>query len=132
MNESTLNWFVFRILIGRSRDWDIEAYDRLCHKQDRAYTVPGLTSMLYLSYGIEHILELFEFIEKAGLEFVALTSPEAISVLTIDDPVNFGTLDEELKSLLKMLSPEDQMTVADIVDGTVPIHEFYARKQIKT
>ena len=31
----------FRVQSGRVRDWDIEAYDRLCHKQDRAYTVPG-------------------------------------------------------------------------------------------
>ena len=26
---------------GRYDDWDVEAYDRLCHKQDRAYTALG-------------------------------------------------------------------------------------------
>ena len=87
--------------------------------------------MWLFHYGNAHISELFNFIEKAGLEFVALTAPKAISILTIDDPVNFGTLDEELKNTLKMLSQEEQMTVADIVDGTVHMHEFYARKKIK-
>ena len=75
------------------------------------------------------ISELFDFIESAGLEFVALTAPKMISILTIDDPVNFGLLDESLKNSLKMLSQQEQMTVADLVDGTVPIHEFYAKKK---
>ena len=79
----------------------------------------------------QHLLELFDFIETAGLEFVALTAPKSISILTIDDPVNFGMLDVELKNTLKKLTPMEQMTVADIVDGTVPIHEFYAKKTIK-
>ena len=76
------------------------------------------------------ISELFEFLDGAGLEFVALTAPKIISILTIDDPVNFGHLDESLKNSLKMLSQQEQMTVADLVDGTVHIHEFYARKKI--
>ena len=76
------------------------------------------------------ISELFDFIESAGLEFVALTAPKMISILTIDDPVNFGQLDESLKNSLRMMSQQEQMTVADLVDGTVNGHEFYARKKI--
>ena len=53
-----------------------------------------------------------------------------ISILTIDDPVNFGQLDESLKNSLRMMSQQEQMTVADLVDGTVNRHEFYARKKI--
>jgi len=101
---------------GRVSDWDIEAYDRLCHKQDRAFSVP----------------ELFDFLEKAGLQFVSLNAPRHISVLTIDDPVNFGNLDLNLRNDLKKLSIQDQMTVADLVDGTVGTHEFYAKKIQKT
>ena len=73
---------------------------------------------------------MFDFIESSGLEFVALTAPKMISILTIDDPVNFGQLDESLKNSLRMLSQQEQMTVADLVDGTVNRHEFYARKKI--
>ena len=72
---------------------------------------------------------MFNFLETAGLEFVALTAPKLISILTVDDPVNFGKLDEELRHSLRLLSQEEQMTVADLVDGSVHIHEFYARKK---
>jgi len=111
--KNTRSYFFRAVQYGRAKDWDIEAYDRLCHKQDRAYTVP----------------ELFDFIEGAGLEFVALTAPKTISILTIDDPINFGRLDESLKNSLRNLSKQEQMTVADLVDGTVHKHEFYARKK---
>jgi len=111
--EKQRSYFFRVVQMGRVRDWDVEAYDRLCHKQDRAYTVP----------------ELFNFLETAGLEFVALTAPNLISILTVEDPVNFGKLDEELRQSLRLLSQEEQMTVADLVDGSVHIHEFYARKK---
>ena len=114
--------------MGRVHDWDIEAYDRLCHKQDRAYTLPGWIIGKMALFIMNISLELFDFIETAGLEFVTLTNPKINSILTIDDPVNFGKLDVNLKNNLKKLSLKEQMTVADLVDGTVHIHEFYARK----
>ena len=123
---------MFSIRRGRVSDWDIEAYDRLCHKQDRAFSVPGETFLNIIFFLNYNFSELYDFLEKGGLQFVSLNAPRHISVLTIDDPVNFGNLDLNLRNDLKKLSIQDQMTVADLVDGTVGTHEFYAKKIQKT
>jgi len=106
-------FFLRGIFKERSDDWDVEAYDRLCHSQDRAYTAT----------------ELFEFIEESGLHLVSLPGPAEKFVLSTDYQPNFGALDEKTKRHLKRLSFEEQVAIAELVDGSIDNHYFYASKQ---
>lgn len=93
--------------------WDNEAYDKFCHKQDRAYSAK----------------ELFEFIREAGLNFVSVNGPRERFALSTENHEYFGGVDEKMKRHINRLSDEEKMTIAEIVDGGVDNHNVYASKQ---
>jgi len=105
-------YFINGVFNERDDYWDTEAYDRLCHKQDRAFSAA----------------ELFLFIKNAGLNFVSISGPEEKFVLSLDYQKNFGLIDEKLRRHLNRLRKEDQIAIAELVDGGVDNHNIYASK----
>ena len=75
---------------------------------------------------------MFEFIKAADLKFVTVNGPRERFVLTIDNKETFGHLDEKIIRHLNRLSKEEQIAVAEIVDGGVDNHNIYASKNDNT
>ena len=82
----------------------------------------------WLNNNRNNVLELFEFINQAGLNFVSINGPVDKFILSLDYLENFEKLDEELKNNLKSLSDEEQISVAEMVDGGVDNYQFFASK----
>jgi ubiquinone/menaquinone biosynthesis C-methylase UbiE len=84
---------------------DVGMYDMFLHKQDRAYTVP----------------ELYEFVEKAGLNFVDFNSCHSRLALRIENYVT----DPELLAKLQKLKLAEQQGIAEIMTGNIIKHSIY-------
>jgi hypothetical protein len=88
---------------------DVGMYDMFLHKQDRAYTVP----------------QLYEFVEKAGLNFVDYNSPHSRIMLK---PETYFQDPEFLKKI-KAMDKWKQQAVCEIMCGSIVKHSFYVSKR---
>ncbi|GAB4162667.1 MAG: class I SAM-dependent methyltransferase [Rickettsiaceae bacterium] len=91
---------------------DAGMYDMFLHKQDRAYTVP----------------ELYEFVEKAGLNFVEYNSAHSRVMLK---PETYFK-DPEFLQKIKALDTKTQQAICEIMCGSIIKHSFYVSKAKKT
>ena len=105
------NWFVRgqdllgdHILFG-----DVGLYDMFLHKQDRCYSLP----------------ELYEWVEKAGLNFIEFSDVSAKLKLR---PENYIT-DFSLLQKVKKMDHKKQTAIAEIMCGSIIKHQFYVSKQ---
>lgn len=98
--------------LGSQDEVDGEAYDRFCHKQDRAFSIP----------------ELYDFLESAGLTFVSLTRPREQRKFDIESL----NLDEIQKKAILLLNKRDQHAIAELMHGSVNGHSFFYSKQTDT
>ena len=90
---------------------DVGMYDMFLHKQDRAYTVP----------------EIYEFVEKAGLNFVEFNSAHSRVMLNIGNYIK----NPELLKRLKKMDKIKQQAICEIMSGAIIKHSFYASKKKK-
>ena len=88
---------------------DVGMYDMFLHKQDRAYTVP----------------QLYEFVEKAGLNFVDYNSPHSRIMLK---PETYFQDPEFLKKI-KAMDKWKQQAICEIMCGSIVKHSFYVSKR---
>jgi 2-polyprenyl-3-methyl-5-hydroxy-6-metoxy-1,4-benzoquinol methylase len=102
------NWYMrSQDLISDVRNYgDIGIYDLFLHKQDRCYSIP----------------ELYEFIEKADLNFVEFSEILPRLSLRVENFVK----DSELLKRLKKKSVRKQHEIAEIMCGNIIKHTFYA------
>ncbi|MEA0970524.1 Class I SAM-dependent methyltransferase [Candidatus Megaera venefica] len=91
---------------------DVGMYDMFLHKQDRAYTVP----------------QLYEFVEKAGLNFVEYNS--AYSRVMLKPETYFQ--DPEFLKKIKAMDKWKQQAVCEIMCGSIVKHSFYVSKKKNT
>lgn len=91
---------------------DVGMYDMFLHKQDRAYTVP----------------QLYEFIEKAGLNFVEYNS--AHSRIMLKPETYFK--DQEILKKIKALDVKTQQAICEIMCGSIIKHSLYVSKKKNT
>jgi len=105
----------FALTGRRTEEWDIEIYDRLCHKQDKPFSTPDLYIWLY----------------NAGLHFVSNNHLLDKHRLSIENLEILG-LDRKLVNKLKYLSTEEQHTIAELVDGGIINHNIYVSKKPKS
>lgn len=91
---------------------DIGLYDLFLHKQDRAYTIP----------------QLYEFIEKAGLNIAAFTEPFTRAVLNIDSYFK----DSLTKDRIKNLPLREQQAICELMYGSIIKHDIHVSKKNDT
>ena len=91
---------------------DAGMYDMFLHKQDRAYTVP----------------EIYEFVEKAEMNFIEFNSAHSRYVLSIENYIK----DPELLKSLKKLNKAEQHAICELMCGSIIKHSFYISKKKKT
>ncbi len=90
---------------------DVGMYDMFLHKQDRAYTVP----------------QIYDFVEKAKLNFVEFQSAHSRAMLNIARYIKDPVL---LKRLQKM-DKSKQQAMCEIMCGSIIKHSFYVSKKKK-
>ena len=107
------NWYNHsrNIIADHINHGDVGMYDMFLHKQDRAYTVP----------------QLYEFVEKAGLNFVEFNSSHSRVMLKLDTYIK----NPELLKNLKKLDKAKQQAICEIMCGSIIKHSFYASKKQK-
>ena len=91
---------------------DSGMYDMFLHKQDRAYTVP----------------EIYEFVDKAGMNFIEFNSAHSRYVLKLENYIK----DAELLKELKKLDKSEQHAICELICGSIIKHSFYISKKKKT
>lgn len=103
------NWYKeSRDFIGKEQLEDIDIYDILLHKQDRAYTVPEL----YNWVEDECDLRLIEFVGKGKENYIAYNP-----LLYIQD--------YELQEKVLLQSHINQKAIAELMSGNMHKHVFY-------
>jgi len=90
---------------------DVGIYDMLLHTQDRAYSIP----------------ELYEYVEKAGLNFLQFFSDHQSIGHQIYNPA-FYIRDERLVKIVGSKSLKQQRALAELLHGKIEKHTFYAAK----
>lgn len=88
---------------------DSGMYDMFLHKQDRAYTVP----------------EIYEFVQKAGLNFVDFSSSHSRLVLRLENYIS----DPVLLAELKKRDIIEQKAMCEIITGNIIKHSFFVSNQ---
>lgn len=88
---------------------DIGMYDLFLHKQDIAYTIP----------------QLYEFVEKAGLNFVEHGSPHSRIMLQPKTYIK----DPELLARIEKMDKVKQQAMCEIMCGSIIKHDFYVSKK---
>jgi len=91
---------------------DSGMYDMFLHKQDRAYTVP----------------EIYEFVDKAGMNFIEFNSAHSRYVLKLETYIKDPALLKDLKKLDK----SEQHAICELICGSIIKHSFYISKKKKT
>ena len=91
---------------------DSGMYDMFLHKQDRAYTVP----------------EIYEFVEKSGMNFIEFNSAHSRYVLKLENYIKDAALLKDLKKLDK----SEQHAICELICGSIIKHSFYISKKKKT
>lgn len=92
---------------------DIAIYDLLLHTQDRAYSIP----------------ELYAFLDRANLQIVRLFSDDPVygNLLYSPDPY---IKNMELRKQVHSLPMREQQAIAELLNGKIMKHTFYAAKQV--
>ena len=105
------NWYVRgKALISDIHTMgDIGLYDLFLHKQDRCYSIP----------------ELYDFVNKADLNFVDFVDSRSRMLLRLE---NFIT-DQELLTELKNRSVIEQQAICEIITGQIIKHGFFVSNQ---
>lgn len=105
------NWYSRgqELLADHIHHGDIGMYDMFLHKQDRAYTVP----------------QIYEFAEKAGLNFVDYSS--AHSRIMLKPETYFK--DPEFLKKIQALDIRTQQGICEIMCGSIIKHSFYVSKK---
>lgn len=94
---------------------DVGVYDLLLHAQDRAYSIP----------------ELYEFIEKEGLQLLQLFGRHELLGNALYQPETY-IKNEMLLAEVKMLDIKRQQAIAELLHGRITKHVCYLSKhQIK-
>jgi len=108
------NWYNRgkELLADHIHHGDVGMYDMFLHKQDRAYTVP----------------EIYELVEKAGMNFIEFNSAHSRYVLNIENYIQ----DPELLKRLKKLDKSEQQAICELMSGAIIKHSFYISKKKKT
>ncbi len=88
---------------------DVGMYDMFMHKQDRAYTVP----------------QIYQFVEKAKLNFVDFSSAHSRVMLNIAHYVK----DAELLKRIQKMDKVKQQAMCEILCGSIIKHSFFASKK---
>lgn len=91
---------------------DIGLYDMFLHKQDRAYTIP----------------ELYEFVEKAGMNLTSFVDPYTKACLNIDSYF----AQSETKERIKQLDLKTQQAICEIMCGNIIKHAVHLSKKKDT
>lgn len=109
-NMPNSNWFLKSPpdIINETAS-DIGLFDLLLHPQDRAYSVP----------------ELYEFIEKQGLQLLQLWPENLAMGLNYYNPAMY-LRDEGLRARAAALPLRDQQALAELLNGHVIRHMVYA------
>ncbi len=105
------NWYVRgKALISDIHTMgDIGLYDLFLHKQDRCYSIP----------------ELYDFVNKADLNFVDFVDSRSRMLLRLE---NFIT-DQELLTELKNRSVIEQQAICEIITGQIIKYGFFVSNQ---
>lgn len=108
------NWFVRgqEMLQDHKMYGDIGLYDLFLHKQDRAYTIP----------------QLYEFVEKAGLNIAAFVDPYMRAVLNIDSYMG----DSSTKERIKAMPIRQQQAICELMAGNIIKHSIHISKKKDT
>lgn len=110
-NLPNTNWYQRgqELLQDHKKFGDVGMYDMFLHKQDRAYTVP----------------QIYDFVEKAGLNFVEFHDAKSRFMLDIARYVKEPELLKRLQKMDKM----KQQAICEILCGSIIKHTFYASKK---
>ena len=92
---------------------DIGIFDLLLHSQDRAYSVP----------------ELYDYVEGAGLNILAMFSDDHKISNNLYNPLSYLS-DPALVEQVKKLNVREQQTLAELLNGKIYKHTFYAAKHV--
>ena len=108
------NWFKRgEDLIGDHKMYgDIGLYDLFLHKQDRAYTIP----------------QLYEFVEKAGMNIASYVDPYSRAVLNINSYLKDGPTKERI---MKMPAVKRE-AICEIMAGNIIKHSVHITKKKNT
>ena len=88
---------------------DVGLYDMFLHKQDRCYSIP----------------ELYEFVDKAGLNFVEFSDVVSKLKLRVENYIG----DFSLLAKIKKMDPKKQRAISEILTGSIIKHQFYVSKK---
>jgi len=102
------NWFVGNQLISDHLMGNIGIYDLFLHKRDIAFCFQTL----------------FSWIQKAGLHFIDFDSIE----YRLNLKIMYQPFDKILKTKTSMSCEAKQLSISELMYGTIIKHEFYASK----
>ena len=103
---------------------DHEVYDRFCHSQDRAYTVPG-RGLLKFYMSINIFSEVEDWLKQAGLHFVDFNFRRDKHILSIQNL----DLDIVVRNAVNQLSFMEKYAFAELFHGSFDNHNFYISKK---
>ncbi|MCC7421170.1 MAG: class I SAM-dependent methyltransferase [Planctomycetaceae bacterium] len=98
-------------LFGSTRQNDVEVYDLFLHSQDRAYTIP----------------QLHEYLATSGMRLQEFS----VDYRTLYNPLLFAT-DPALRESLQALPREKQQAAAELMNGAIIKHAFWATPSADT
>lgn len=99
--------------LNKNKIPDIELYDLFLHSQDRPYTIP----------------ELYDWLNSANLEMIRLFDPDEKAGNALYNPSTYIS-DPNLLNLVNNLSLERQQAIAEILNGRIMKHNFYAANKL--
>ena len=110
-NLPATNWYKrgWELFSDYQNFGDVGVYDMFLHKQDRAYSVP----------------ELYEFVEKAGLNFVDYLDPLEKILLRPENYIKDFSLLQKVKKMDKVT----REAISEILTGNIIKHSFYVSNQ---
>lgn len=97
------------VIISEVQGGDIAIYDLLLHSQDRAYSIP----------------ELYDFLDNSGLKLIQLFSDDFTQGKKLYTP-EYYIRDEKLLARAKALPVPEQQALAELLNGKICKHTFYA------
>ncbi|WP_121543108.1 class I SAM-dependent methyltransferase [Candidatus Rickettsia colombianensi] len=110
-NLPATNWYKrgWELFSDYQNFGDVGVYDMFLHKQDRAYSVP----------------ELYEFVEKADLNFVDYLDPLEKILLRPENYIKDFSLLQKVKKMDKVT----REAISEILTGNIIKHSFYVSNQ---
>lgn len=108
------NWYKRgqELLSDHINHGDIGLYDMFLHKQDRAYSIP----------------QLYDYVEKAGMNITTFIDPYSRACLNIDSYFS----ESETKAKIKALDVRTQQAISEIMCGNIIKHSVHISKKKDT